>query len=190
MKKDRLDSLWEHIEHDLDSKYTELQKENLYAAIHNLPIYNAPDSCWINMEKELSTTKKRYWLHPYLKLAAISLLVLFIGILIQRKLNIEKPTYYAKVYEPSMNLYNIADTTNDDFAKLKNSTCNIRPDYCESDEFKQAEMAYSELNDMQAEILQKSSIYDNDDELETMLLKIETRKKAIQQELIQQLNQS
>ncbi|HPI53935.1 MAG TPA: hypothetical protein PLU10_04535 [Chitinophagaceae bacterium] len=190
MKKDRLDSLWEHIEHDLNSKYTELQKENLYAAINNLPTYKAPDSCWLNIQEELTTTKKRYWLQPYLKLAAISLLVLSIGILIQRKLSVEKPTYYAKVYESAMNLYTIADTTNDAFTKLKNSTCNIRPDYCESDEFKQAEMAYGELNEMQAEILQKSSIYDNDDELETMLLKIETRKKAIQQELIQQLNQS
>lgn len=190
MKKNPIDSLWEHIEQDLSVEYKELHKENLYSAIHQLPTYQAPESCWMNIEASLSSTQKRFWLQPYFKIAAAVVILLGIGNLVQQKMSQQKHTYYATVYAPEVNLYNLADTASDSFDKIKNSACNLRPDFCQSDEFKQAETTYSELNEMQAQILQKSSMYDNDDELENMLLKIASRKKAIQQELIQQLNQS
>lgn len=189
MNKKKLDHIWNHIEEDLAIDYQELNKEFLYQAIQQLPTYQAPDRCWAVIDQELGKSKK-FSVYTYLKMAAVVIVLLAIGVLIQYNLGTKVATQYAKVYDQSIDLYQISDTTHDVFVKLKNSTCTIKPEFCNSEEFKQFELTYNELEQMQQKILAKSADYDNADQFEIMLLKIETQKKDIQQELIQQLNKS
>jgi hypothetical protein len=74
------------------------------------------------------------------------------------------------------------------FTKIMNSTCGIKPSYCASAEFKSFEKEYKELEMMQTKILNQALQYDNENELESMLLKIENQKKSIEQRLIEQIN--
>ncbi len=189
MNKKNIDHIWDQIEEDLAIDYQELNKEFLYQAIQQLPTYKAPDRCWSVIDQELGKSK-RFSVYSYLKMAAVVLVMIAISILIQYNLSPKSPTQYAKVYDQSINLYEISDTSDNVFVELKNSTCSIKPEYCKSEEFKQFEQSYTELEHMQQEILAKSADYDNADQFETMLLKIESQKKDIQQELILQLNKS
>lgn len=189
MKKNKLDHIWDKIADDLSLSYQENNREALTKAIRHLPIYKAPEKVWLNIEAQLNSKSKIKKLpQVYLIAATISLLIGLSYLLFNKVINIKEKIHYSKVESSSSNLYDIADTSSSVFTKIMNSTCGIKPSYCASSEFKSFEKEYKELELMQAKILNQANHYDNENELEGMLLKIENQKKSIEQHLIEQIN--
>lgn len=189
MKKNKLDHIWDKITDDLSLSYRENNRESLVKAIHNLPKYTAPEKVWTNIEAQLSTTSKIKKLPQVYSIAAAIILLLGLSYLVVNKVtNTNERVRYSKTESSSNNLYDIADTSSSVFTKIMNSTCGIKPSYCASAEFKSFEKEYRDLELMQTKILNQANHYDNENELESMLLKIENQKKSIEQHLIEQIN--
>ena len=189
MKKNKLDHIWGKIADDLSLSYIESNREALIKAINNLPDYKAPEIVWLNIEAQLNAKSKIKNLPQiYLVAATISILIGLSYLLYNKVVNRDESIHYTKVDGNSNNLYDIADTSSTVFTKIMSSTCGIKPSYCASAEFKSFEKEYKELEMMQAKILNQAHQYDNENELESMLLKIENQKKSIEQRLIEQIN--
>jgi hypothetical protein len=187
MKKNKLDNIWDKIADDLSLNYKESNREALSKAIQELPKYKAPAKVWINIENQLKTKAKVEKLPNMYLLAASLALLIGLSIFVYNASNKNK-IQYARGTSINNNLYEIADTSSSCFNKILNSTCSIKPNYCASNEFKSFEKEYQTLEIMQQKILKQAAHYDNDDELESMLLKIENQKKNIEQRLIEQIN--
>jgi hypothetical protein len=188
MKKNKLDHIWDKIADDLSLQYQESNREALIKAIQNLPNYKAPAKVWLNIEAELSKPSKIKKLPQVYAIAASLCLLLGLGYVVMKSIvNSSDKVHYTKVENYNNNLYEIADTTSSVFTKILNSTCGIKPSYCASAEFKNFEKEYKNLELMQAKILNQAHQYDNENELESMLLKIENQKKSIEQHLIEQI---
>lgn len=186
MKPKKLDDIWNRIEVDLKFDAEEIGREHLYKALSELPEFLAPDHVWSRIENNIDQPKLRlkrtYWV------AAASVLFLigmFIFVKQQRK---QAPILFAKVELSKESHYQFADTSAAVFTELKEATCSIKPSYCLSEQFIQSESEYKELLAMQSDILEHANMYDNSDQMDAMLLKLEDRKKTIEQELMAQLN--
>lgn len=187
MKPKKLDDLWHRIEADLRFDTEELGREHLYHALSELPEFLAPDHVWPQIEKNIDQPKLRFK-RTYGVVAAASVLFLvgmFMFIQHQRK---QTPIQFAKVELSKESHDPPADTSAAVFTELKEATCSIKPSYCLSERFIQSETEYKELLAMQSDILEHANMYDNSDQMDAMLLKLEDRKKSIEQELMAQLN--
>lgn len=187
MKENKLDKLWENIQTDLELNYQEFNREALNKAIHQLPIYHAPEKIWLNVEQQLSPAKVFFFAPKYLKIAASVIVLLGIGLSFWIGNTTDSVHYYAEKNAVTIDLTTIADTTNNSFEKLKNATCQINPGVCTSPEFQMMTQQYHELINYQNKILQQSKISD-DENLQEMLLKIETQKKQIQQQMMSMID--
>jgi hypothetical protein len=188
MKKNKLDHIWDKIADDLSLPYQESNREALIKAIHHLPNYKAPAQVWLNIETELNKPSKIKKLTQVYAVAASLCLLIGLGYLMMKSfVDSSNKIEYTKVEINNNNLYEIADTTSSVFTKIMNSTCGIKPSYCASAEFKNFEKEYKNLELMQLKILNQANQYDNESELESMLLKIENQKKSIEQHLIEQI---
>lgn len=188
MKKNKLDLIWDKIADDLNLSYTESNKEALYKAIQELPTYKAPAHIWSKIEHDLIPRTKYFSLSKPFLAAASVVVILSLSFIIYRLVNVDSSVSYSKVTTNSNNLSEIADTTSTVFTRIINSSCDIKPSYCASAEFKSFEKEYQDLEKMQEKILRQADQYDNDSDLELMLLKIENQKKIIEQHLIEQIN--
>jgi hypothetical protein len=188
MKKNKLNHIWDKISDDLNLSYTENNKEALYKAIQELPVYEAPEHMWLKIEKNLNPKTKIFRLSKSMLVAATVALIFGLSFFINKMASVESKVQYSKVNSNSNNLYNIADTSSTVFSKIITSSCEIKPTYCTSAEFKSFEKEYKDLELMQDKILKQANQYDNESDLELMLLKIENQKKNIEQYLIEQIN--
>lgn len=187
MKPSKLDHIWNQIEDDLLFQYDEYHRDALQMAIQNLPTYLAPDSVWTNIEKNIDNKSLVVRWKNLLLVAAILVMLLSASLWFQQ-LMVEPKVLYTKANLNEVSLTNLTDTSSSIFKELKEATCSIKPSYCLSDDFIQAESEYNELLAMQEDILKHANVYDNGDQMEMMMLKLEDRKKTIEQELIAQLN--
>jgi hypothetical protein len=188
MDQQKLDKLWQNIEADLQLTYSENNREALLKAILELPEYKAPEKVWTSIDMQLTKNSVRISWKKYLSIAAMITVILSLAYLFQTKWEGANSIQYTQVPINSYDISNLADTNSTTFNDLKSITCNIQPSYCTSSEFMNYESEYNELLNMQESILQKASLYDGGEHLENMLLKIESRKKDIEQELIAKLN--
>lgn len=189
MKKKKLDRIWDNIEYDLILSYKESNRDAIVKAIHNLPQYKAPEKVWTKIENQLNINSKvgkrpRF----FLMAAALSLIIGFSFILVLNKGTTHEKIHYTQAKSNSNNFYEIADTSSSVLTKIISASCGINPVYCASAEFKDFQKEYKTLEHMQVIILKKASSYDNEKEVETMLIKIENQKKSIEQHLIDQIN--
>jgi hypothetical protein len=188
MQKNKLDHIWNKIADDLNLSYLEDNRESLARAIQELPKYKAPEAVWLKIETELSI-KLKVKKHARFYLAAASIALLIgLTVFVFYNTNTMNQIHYVNTTNKTINLYEIADTSSSVFSKIMNSSCSIKPSYCASNEFKSYEKQYQALETMQQKILKQAVYYDNENELETMLLKIENQKKNIEQLLIAQIN--
>jgi hypothetical protein len=188
MKSNKLDQVWNKIEEDLQLHYTEENREALYKAIQDLPAFICPKDLWSSIENEIQPKKLTWQKKYYAYAAAVIVFILGSMFYLQTQFKPSTPIQYASANITEYNLNQLADTSNATFDELKNATCNYKPSYCTSEEFKNYETEYQELIAMQEDILMKAKHFDGGEQMEAMLLKIESRKKNIEQELIVKLN--
>ena len=152
-------------------------------AINNLPVYSASDKIWKQIDSRIHQPKIKFFSSRKMSIAAsiVGLLGIAIGFLVWN--HSSKINFYAVKATENIDLMSISDTSTASFEKIKNATCQLKPNYCSSDEFKNLTKQYDELINDQHRILLQSKISD-DENLQQMLLKIENQKKEIQQQMI------
>ena len=187
MKKNKLDKIWDKIEADLGLNYKESNREALLKAIQKLPEYKAPAKVWINIEKQLKVKTNANGFSKIYLIAASFALLIGLSVFVYNT-GYRSKIQYTSGTSINNNLYEIADTSSTVFSKILNNSCSVKPSYCASNEFKSFEKEYQSLELMEQKILKQAAHYDNEDDLELMLLKIENKKKNIEQRLIEQIN--
>lgn len=188
MKENNLNNIWNKIADDLSLSYQESNREALSKAIHDLPQFEAPEHVWKKIETELNRKTKVINLTRVTGIAASLLILLGLGFMLIKLSSNDNKIQYTKTLDATNNWYEIADTSSNVFNKIINSTCGIKPTYCASAEFKSFEEQYKSLELMQEKILKQANQYDNDSDLEEMLIRIENQKKSIEKHLIEQIN--
>ncbi len=190
MKQEQNDPIWLKISADLDLQYEESGRVNLEQALHTLPVYTAPESAWSNIVEGLpkKVVVRQLTFRKVMGIAAILIIMIGAFLTWQHIATKEVPVQYAKVEQSKLDLHLISDTSTQVFADLKNAVCEVRPGYCKSEEFQETEKNYQDLLEAQQQVLKKAAMYDDDAQVEQLLLHIENEKKQIEQEVIAQIN--